>query len=731
MSSLSAVAAIKLDYWDGRPVLPTDNDFQELRGEVHFADTVDKVALIQARLKLKDAWIWTMNIVIHEGSEAVSEQWLSEVPFAADNVMGAWINGAKENKVYWLLKHKIPCFIIHEVPTRDMYLHFEDHKNPDFVAQTDAQYLVQEHNGFDNLAYRHKALINAIAGQEGLPRALPDLSEEERSGSDPRNQGWDGVKHRLLEETPEVVMKQCRPPASDRSNPSTQLPPKSSSIASIPDPEVRSLAREQVEWIVPPPVMAVTPGRWTFWKEEDLDRNTSCFCPVSSRPEDCEQVYYDRVKRRELFTIENLEVLPGAISDVKLFGFPAPEARFVELKEGNEGPVIINEYDVSHWLYLSANAKKGTVGQRASTPPPTALPLRSTLLKSGNNAPSQTTKSTPPRPAPSPPQSLAAPMNIAPPQKPVPTEPRAHRQRISPIPSESTVLSGESALGHISQLKKARSIGPHPDLAKGLPVPATPLPPSSSSALTSSGTPLPNTSSSASVSVNTLTNHSADSRFLCFEGLPFEWEECLAWFYGMAVSSHFVWINQIYRTVSDSRPLIWLDMKSNEDTCMMRGFLTHQTTERDENALVISHFVSEATFEEAVQCHTHKWERPPAAPQTIVDDPMEGPSQPAPLEMWLTSLARLSPAPDVTLLHRAGVTLEDCLLRLYITREPYTRVLYHLAIILLCLSTDPCIMRALELATFINMSSRLSILSSAHSHGCMGYFITDLIGNFI
>lgn len=163
------------------------------------------------------------------------------------------------------------------------------------------------------------------------------------------------------------------------------------------------------------------------------------------------------------------------------------------------------------------------------------------------------------------------------------------------------------------------------------------------------------TSSVRRTPVETLANDSLDSRFLCFEGLPFDWESCCSWLFSRAVSSHFVWINRIYRTEADSLPLIWLDMGSNDDTCKIRGYLTHRTTQ--DNSLVISHFVSESIFNEAVLNHTHLWERPTSMPQTDADDPMEGPS--LPLENRLTSPSPSPSLPDVSLLHRAGVTLEE------------------------------------------------------------------------
>jgi len=144
ISSMMAFPTIKQEYWTNWPVRPTEDDFQGLKGDIHFADAVDQVVSIQRGLRLKDAWVRMMNLVIKEKGEAVLEEWLSEVPFAVDNILGAWINGAKENKVYWLLKHKILCFIIHKIPVSELCFHREDPKNPNFITLTDAQYLVPE-----------------------------------------------------------------------------------------------------------------------------------------------------------------------------------------------------------------------------------------------------------------------------------------------------------------------------------------------------------------------------------------------------------------------------------------------------------------------------------------------------------------------------------------------------------------------------------------------------------
>ena len=82
---------------------------------------------------------------------------------------------------------------------------------------------MSEHNGFDHLAQKWKALMNAVMGQEGMPPMLPILSADDRARSAPKAQGWDGERHRLLEEVPEVVMRpiRCLTPVQE---PSTNQP---------------------------------------------------------------------------------------------------------------------------------------------------------------------------------------------------------------------------------------------------------------------------------------------------------------------------------------------------------------------------------------------------------------------------------------------------------------------------------------------------------------------------
>ncbi|EDR02993.1 uncharacterized protein LACBIDRAFT_331931 [Laccaria bicolor S238N-H82] len=247
----------------------------------------------------------------------------------------------------------------------------------------------------------------------------------------------------------------------------------------------------------------------------------------------------------------------------------------------------------------------------------------------------------------------------------VPTEPRAHRSKPY-ISRDQEMQNMKNQFG-----RRPRAPSPNPGLPttkdesqpKKMKSSDIVLPQTKNTVASRETTSLPLASSSSPVSVvqtkfATLGNHSTDSRFLCFEGLPPDWETCRVWFYSMAVSSHFVWINRMFRTVVQDVSLIWVDMKSNDNACRLQGYLTHRTMA--DGSLVVGHFMAETTFNGAARDATHSWTRPPSVEAPNVDDSMNSPSSTfIPLEARLTSPGPSTPAPDVSLLHRAAVTLEE------------------------------------------------------------------------
>ena len=102
--------------------------------------------------------------------------------------------------------------------------------------------------------------------------------------------------------------------------------------------------------------------------------------------------------------------------------------------------------------------------------------------------------------------------------------PLSKKQHRSEVPSEKDVGN----LGVASPLSTP-SAPPLPELEE-----YSPQPPELS---------LTQATSAPRAKVDAIAMSSSDLRFLCFEGLPLDWEVSCSWFYGMAVSSHIVWIN--------------------------------------------------------------------------------------------------------------------------------------------------------------------------------------------
>ena len=420
IEKFAEVATIVPSYWTDRPLSPTIEEVRQLQGLQRFASAVDTAAAIQRGMKLKSAWIRAMDIVVRERKGAVHTEWLSKVPFAAEDFMGVWINGSKEEEATWLLKHKVPCYVIHEIPLSELYAFTEDHKYLDFVTKTDAQLLDREHSGFEHIAHKTFALFNDTPDHGGIPSLDLVLQPQDRVLSDPVAQGWLNDHHAALGEVPEVSMRAV----SVRMSPAPVQTVSKEGLPPVPEPEARVIAADRVEWLVPPPVMVASKGKWSMWEEWIAEGDNMFLRLTFSRPQGCEEVYYDRKERREIFIVEPIDIPLGAVSDVNLYGIPAPVARFVEVVDGS----IVKEYPASHWLYRTLAPTSGTAGLEARTPSPHELPLTASLSKKKIQAhplqPGEATTNSP------------IPLNPTPsiePSKAIPTEPRAHRQKRSNI----------------------------------------------------------------------------------------------------------------------------------------------------------------------------------------------------------------------------------------------------------------------------------------------------------
>ena len=390
---------------------------------------------IQRGLKLKSAWARAIGIMIKEKKGVTYTGWIPKVPAASEEFLGIWINGTKEEEAMWLLSHKIPCFIIHEVPSSELYGFTEEHKYLDFVAKMDVLFLHKEHSGFDHLAVKTFTPVNDSPDQGGVPQLNPVLRSEERGLSGPTMQGWMDDHHAALEAVPEVIMR----PVNSKPLP---VAVESSSIArsdsAAPEPETMTLATDQVEWLVPPPVMSILAGKWTRWEEWVTGGDEMFFRHISSEPQGCEEVYFDCKERRQIYVVEPMTIPPGVVSDINVYRVPAPTARFIEVVDDQ----IKKEYIASHWLYKEQKPTRGSAGMKAPIPNPQDLPLLSSLRRTSKISvpPILPEIVVPASPRLSSPKSAV----ILPlPDKPIPTEPRAHHQQ----ENSRTISTGDQLLG--------------------------------------------------------------------------------------------------------------------------------------------------------------------------------------------------------------------------------------------------------------------------------------------
>ena len=169
---------------------------------------------------------------------------------------------------------------------------------------------------------------------------------------------------------PEVSMK----PVSDLPPDIAAPSPVTWSSSTAPEPETRSLASDRVEWLVPPPVMPLTEGKWTMWEEWVADGNDMFFRHTSSHPQGCEEVYYDQKERQQIFVVEPMTIPPRVVSDINTYGVPAPTMCFVKVVDDQIKKA-------SHWLYKKRIPTRGSTGLEAPIPDPNDLPLTTSLEK--------------------------------------------------------------------------------------------------------------------------------------------------------------------------------------------------------------------------------------------------------------------------------------------------------------------------------------------------------------
>ncbi|KAF8230349.1 hypothetical protein L208DRAFT_1282300, partial [Tricholoma matsutake] len=143
--------------------------------QLKYADAVDAITKIQRVIKDKVAWVefakqWLVDLnwswKVYQGSyQALTP--------ADDSYMGMWINSDPKHHVSWLIKQRVPCFIIHELDTHFAVQYPEVPKCRGFFEKSEAEFLGLHINSYEHIAHRHNCIRSDFSGEEGIFKGLP------------------------------------------------------------------------------------------------------------------------------------------------------------------------------------------------------------------------------------------------------------------------------------------------------------------------------------------------------------------------------------------------------------------------------------------------------------------------------------------------------------------------------------------------------------------------------
>ncbi|KAF8176555.1 hypothetical protein BJ912DRAFT_1063872 [Pholiota molesta] len=312
--------------WNARPSRPNKDDVLELAACREFPAALDLYSRIQRGTKLASAWCrMAHSLHLHPPGPPYNAD---TVVVADDTLMGAWINGTSEEEGRWLLKLRVPCYIIHEQDTEIDYHHAERApRRMSFFSGTTAADLAANTNPLDMAVIRNGGRLMDIEEDLWMANSVPPSLWRDRVRSSTHGQGWKGGKYAF--------------PGGIKPAPFS----------------------ERDGHIIPPAVIAVGtgPGKWSSWKEDVTDEGDLCFTKMgkTSAKLNSGKVWFDRTNRR-ILKFESRPSVPRFYSaDEEVFGIPAPQVVFRE--EMNEGRYRM--HGASTWIYKFKDPKRENVGR--------------------------------------------------------------------------------------------------------------------------------------------------------------------------------------------------------------------------------------------------------------------------------------------------------------------------------------------------------------------------------
>ncbi|GLB43479.1 hypothetical protein LshimejAT787_1303800 [Lyophyllum shimeji] len=283
----------------------------------NWAEAVDSGAAVQRDIKEKAAWLeFARRLSAEDWNAAITRVQNTSIPLACDDYLGA---------------QGIPTFVAHRLDPEEIYLDssLEPDSHRPWWAGTDAEDLQDDRYLYDQVAIRNLSIQAAVRAPLYAFRPPPVTPAFHRA-SFPRNQQWRGP---LM-----GYSASPSPPSPVRRSPPLVIPPSEEEPGLQISPNCEAALLERIaihsnhkQWIKPPPLFDNRrKGQWSRWVTDDWLVCTQVG-KKSSDLDDYEYCLYDRYNKRRIYFNSIPDPPPGAVSDIAIYGRPAPRARFEDI----------------------------------------------------------------------------------------------------------------------------------------------------------------------------------------------------------------------------------------------------------------------------------------------------------------------------------------------------------------------------------------------------------------
>ncbi|KAG6913628.1 hypothetical protein DXG01_005494 [Tephrocybe rancida] len=376
MMELQPLARRKSAWWSQRPTDPTSELIKGLRGRVmEFEVAVDLYAQITRGIKLKAAWLEFVNRKNHDVPWSMRAMRMQPMERANDDFMGLWINAAQPELAYWLIRQRVPIFIIHKISEMEKHLCDDARRFSSFVADSEAERLSVNRNYLEHRAAKCNKLLPPLPSDEwildmGYLR-WDMLNPNHFNYSLSRNHNLPGMIGCTTCGAEEMLTNDASPSLETNALRDDQISlpvdPKH-----LPRPlELEEIDPDHVPWIRPPKIAHPTGGKWSKYTESTDDARNECMRKVNADEDLGKYVWYDRDRRRKLGFDSEPEVPPGVTTDVRVFGMPAPNVRYEY--QTHQGFVAEGR---SRWIYQSRTPTRQDLVAQIKRPSKSDLPRR-------------------------------------------------------------------------------------------------------------------------------------------------------------------------------------------------------------------------------------------------------------------------------------------------------------------------------------------------------------------